>query len=143
MKVAYESKVHATHEPAAPINIHVLDLISAVGDALDYADGRDIADLIRQPSEQFTLWARHDDDEKIVYLDGVDRALKIRGIHQKISDVVGLAPVWQKRHAPCPQCRLPTLGMFIGGDTVQCGNDECLTKLTLTEYEQYCIEESK
>lgn len=140
MKVAYESKVNATREPAAPINLHVLDLLQEIQDAYDYADDRRVADLVRRPAELFTVWIKG--AEQRAYLDGVDRALRIHRIHKKVSNTVGLDPVFQRRVAPCPECGLPTLGQWTGSDRVQCSNEDCLASFPIETYEQYVIEKA-
>lgn len=141
LKTAFESKVNATRTPSAPINLHVLSLLDEISDAILYADGRSIADLIRQPAESYQVWVKG--TEQTVYLDGVDRAIRIRRVHQKVSDVVGLAPVFQRRLAPCPSCSLLTLGTWSGTEKIECTNDHCLATFTLKDYEEYCTERSK
>lgn len=140
MKVAYESKVNATREPAAPINVHVLALIDDVSDAHLFAGGRRMADLVRQPPEAFLIWVKG--AEQKVYLDGVERALRIRRIHKKVSDAVGLSPTFQKRAAPCPKCGEFSLGQWIGEDLIFCADEDCGLTLTLDAYEAYCLEKA-
>lgn len=142
MKSAFESKINATREPAAPINLHILDLMDVVEEELHKAEGRTIADLVQQPAKKFVMWGKRVEDDKVVYLDGVDRALRIRVVHQKASDAVGLAPTWRKRHAPCPDCGIPCLGSWSGTDTIHCTNEDCLATYTLSEYETYCIDKA-
>ena len=139
MKVAYTSKVSSTPTPAVPLNLTAVVLQEAVDLAVDYAGGYRIVDLITQPSSEYHVWVR--EVEQRVFLDGVDRALAIRRIHVRVSDAVGLAPVWQRRAAPCPNCGLPLLGQWSGFSRVECKG--CETSMTLTEYNDYCLELGK
>lgn len=115
-----QTKVAFTSEPAPPLNIHALDLIHEIDDAI--ASAVVVADLVRQPN-------------------GVERALAIGKAWRKADDVIGISRPWQRRMAPCPKCDLPTLGNFAGSDTVQCSN--CGGAMTRTEYERICIIKSK
>ena len=143
MAVTYTSRVNSTPTPQAPMNVAVYDLIDEIGDVIDRAGGTGmrVADLIRQPSAGFRIWSRG--EIRDVYLDGVDRALDIRRVHARADGMVGLNRVWQKRAAPCPECHLPTLGTWIGTDTVSCANDDCDSSFTITQYEELCIEQSR
>lgn len=141
MKVAYESKVSATHEPAPPMNVWVADLLDDIDEVIDRADHLDIQALIQQPAELFHVWFKDTYQEK--YLDGVDRALAIRRIHTKVSNAVGFHPVWEKRGAPCPDCNEFSLGGWSGGDLIECVTEDCPIRLTLDDYQQYCIERVK
>lgn len=142
MKVAYESKVSATHEPAPPMNVAVADYIDEINDVIDRAGGPGIQvhNLIQQPAELFLVWIKGAQQKR--HLDGVDRALEIRRIHSRVSNVIGLEAVWRKRHAPCPNCHLPTLGSWVGSPTIECTFEDCGLVMTLDEYEQHCLEES-
>lgn len=141
MSVSYDSKVSSTPVPQAPLNLAALDLIDAIGDVIDRAGGYRIADLVRLPAEKFLLWHRGSRSE--VDLDGIARALDVRHVHVKADRMFGFSRVWQKRHAPCPECGLNTLGGWLGSDTVQCANDGCEFLATRSGYEEICISEAK
>jgi hypothetical protein len=134
MKIAYESKVSRTPEPSSPLNLPAFTLLEDIDEAQDFANGHRIADLVTRPPEIFQVWVKG--CEQKIYLDGVDRALRIRRVHRKASGMVGLHRVWQRRHAPCPRCEMPTLGGWVGGNTVECTNSECQHRMPLAEYEQ-------
>lgn len=116
------------------MNVHVFTLIEDVEEALSYAP-KGIRLLLLQPPEPFEVWS--DGKERTLYLDGAERAMWIRKVHQKVSDVVGFAPVWRQRHAPCPECGLPYLGSWSGTEVIECRNEECLVRYTLEEYATY------
>jgi hypothetical protein len=140
MKVAYQSKVSGTKEPAVPLNLNVVVLLDDIDELDSFVEGYRIQDLVMQPAKEFHDWIKG--VEQRVFLDGVDRSLRVRRVHQRVSDAVGFAPVWQRRAAPCPDCNLPTLGQWGGGSTVQCSNIECGMSMLLDEYEKLCIEKS-
>lgn len=141
MKVAYESKVQATREPAAPMNVMVADLLDEIGDAIDRAEGLEVRTLVQKPAELFIVWIRDVQQKK--YLDGVDRALDIARSHRRVTAVVGLHRVWDRRRAPCPNCHFPTLGSWVGSETIECTNSECQHRMPLAEYENYCIDQAR
>ena len=140
MKVAYTSKVSRTPEPQAPMNVWVADLMDEIGDVIDRAEGLRILTLIQKPAEPFIVW--HRGIRQKTYLDGVDRALDIRRVHAKVSDIVGLQPQWEKRHAPCPSCAEYTLGNWVGSDQIGCTTEDCEEVMSLSEYESYCIQKA-
>ena len=141
MKVAYESKVSATKVPAVPLNLTVVVLLDDIDELDSFVNGYRIQDLIMQPAQEFHDWING--VEQRVFYDGVDRALRVRRVHHRVSDAVGLAPVWQRRAAPCPDCLLPTLGQWGGANVVQCGNIDCGMSMPMDEYERLCIERSR
>lgn len=138
-KTALQSRVSSTPEPACPINPRVDELIHDIGDVVDRADNLRVADLVRQPAMEFHLWVG--DYQQRRYLDGVQRALDVKRVHSRANAILGFDRVWQKRHAPCANCGLPTLGNFIGDSFIQC--TDCEYVMSLDEYEAYCNELSK
>lgn len=138
MKIVYESKVRSSKEPQAPMDVRVADLLDEIADVIDRVDGLRVADLIQQPPARFILWVR--DVRRVRYLSGVDRALDIRRVHVKANKAIGLEKVKQKRHAPCPDCGLPTLFNWVGESTVFCSDGECGFVMPLDEYDGYCAE---
>lgn len=134
-----EARVGGTKEPPSPLNVHVLDQVDALWDALDYAGGPNahIRDLINQPAEEWLLGGRR------VMRDGVDRALEIRRVHAKAVETIGLNKIWSRRAAPCPECHLPMLGNYAGEDIISCTNPDCLARFTREEYDAHCVEQSK
>lgn len=112
-------------------------------DAIFRAGGEhsQVATLINKPEEKFSVWQRGKPRE--VYLDGVDRALGIRKAWRKADQIIGLSRTWQRRHAPCPECCLPTLGGWVGEDTVHCSNADCGIAFSRTEYEYLCLNQGK
>lgn len=139
MKVAYESKVNATHEPAAPLDLHVIDLLGDIADVQEMVDGYEVRDLVMQGPREYLIWVR--DVQQRVDLDGVDRALRVRRVHRRATNMTGLAPSRQRRKAPCPDCNMPTLGQWSGTHVVDC--PECELSMSLVEYELYCVEQSR
>ena len=137
MSVAYSSKVNSTPVPQAPLDLSVYDLLDEIGDVVDRVGGYRIADLVRLPAEKYLLWRR--DSRVEVHLDGVGRALDVLRVHTKADRMVGLNRVWQKRHAPCPRCKLPTLGTWLGSDTIHCATEDCGSAFTRDQYEQHCV----
>ena len=141
MSVSYDSRVSSTPVSQAPLNLAAVDLIDAIGDVIDRAGGYRIADLVRLPGEKFLLWRRGSRRE--AELDGIDRALDVRHVHVKADRMVGFSRVWQKRHAPCPECKLPTLGVWLGSETIHCANEDCGSSFTRDQYDQHCVTLSK
>lgn len=133
-----QSRVKSTPEPACPVDPRVDELLVDIGDTLDRCDGLRIADLIQQPSMRFIVWYK--DQRRERYLDGCDRALAVRGAHLRANKILGFDRIRQRRHAPCPQCSLPTLGNWIGDSTITCSDEGCGAAITLTDYEIYCCE---
>jgi hypothetical protein len=117
-----EAKVSGTQEPAIPLNLHVLDLISEIEALIHYVHGVPIADVIR--------WS-----------DGIRRALDIGKVYKKADGVIGLSRKWTRRMSPCPKCQLRTLGSFAGSDSIQCTN--CGGVMTRDEYARVTIIQSK
>lgn len=127
-KTALQSKVSMTSEPSSPYNVKVADLIDDVDEVVRRDGGMPVRDLVTQPVTRF-------DDR---WLSGVDRALEIRKMHGRADAIVGLGRVWERRHAPCPDCGLRTLGQWSGDDQIFCTNNDCSTSLSKDEYEQWC-----
>lgn len=140
-KVDYESKVSSTPQPGPPMNTWVFDLVDEIDEAIDRVDQMTIARLVQEPAELFHVWVK--DVHEKHYLDGVDRAMEIRRVHTRVCKAVGLHPVWEKRGAPCPHCNEFNLGTWLGADLIECTTEDCPARLTLDEYEQYCLERVK
>lgn len=140
---SYTSKVHGTHDPQPPFNVGALDLIDEIGDVIDRAGGLGVRvdNLIREPDAEFLVWQHGSPVKK--GLSGVFRALAIRRVHAKAEVVAGVNKSWQRRAAPCPHCRLPTLGTWAGSDTINCSNEDCGAAFTRNEYDVHCFVESK
>lgn len=141
VKGGFEPRVNASREPGAPLNLHVMTLLEDIDVVYSVVDGYQIRDLVMQPPQEYRVWAR--DIERMVQLDGVDKALRVRRVHQRASYAVGLAPVRDKRVAPCPQCRNNSLGQWGGTDVIDCDTEDCGLKMPLRTYELYCIELSR
>lgn len=122
--VSYEARVTGSKEPPTPLHVGIVDLIDEIWAVTSAAEGYKAVDLV-------TL------------TEGVDRALRIRHVHAKAANAVGFDKVWQRRAAPCPECRMPTLGQWIGDDLIICSSQECLASFTKTEYENFCFTESQ
>jgi hypothetical protein len=138
VKIVYESKVRATHEPQCPMDVRVDELLTDIADVVDRCDHLRVADLIQQPAMKFKIWYRDRVDTK--YLAGYQRALDIRRVHARANAILGFDRIYQKRHAPCPNCNLPTLGNYVGDSTVLCSDKECGAVMSLDEYDRHCAE---
>lgn len=138
-KTALQSRVKSTPEPACPIDPRVDELLIDIADVIDRADGLRVADLIQQPAMKFIIWFR--DMRRERYLDGVSRALAIRRVHTRANQILGFDRIRLKRHAPCPECGMPTLGQWIGEATVDCSDCEFL--MSFDDYDLYCIDLSE
>ena len=135
-KTALQSRVKSTPEPACPIDPRVDELLIDIADVLDRCDNLRVQDLVSQPAMKFIVWFR--DRRREAYLTGVDRALAIRRVHVRANAILGFDRIRLKRHAPCPECRLPALGQWIGDSNVECS--ECEFVMTLDDYDQYCLD---
>ena len=135
-KTALQSRVKSTPEPACPLDPRVDELLTDIEDVIDRTDGLRVADLVQQPAMKFIVWFK--DQRRETYLTGIDRALAIRRVHARANAILGFDRIWVKRHAPCPQCGLPTLGTFIGDSKIECR--DCAFVMTLDEYSQYLLE---
>jgi hypothetical protein len=135
-KTALQSRVKSTPEPACPLDPRVDELLTDIEDVIDRTDGLRVADLVQQPAMKFIVWFK--DDRRETYLTGIDRALAIRRVYARANAILGFDRIWVKRHAPCPQCGLPTLGAFIGSSNIECR--DCAFVLSLDEYSQYLLE---
>lgn len=138
VKGDFEPRVNASREPGAPLDLHVMTLLEDIDTILVMVRGYQIRDLVMQPAQEHLSWVR--EVQQIVELDGVDKALRVRRVHQRASYAVGLFPIRDKRVAPCPQCLNNTLWQWGGSDIVDCDNQDCGAKIPLRAYELYCIE---
>ena len=119
------SRVSSSSEPKSPLNLTVVDLIEAIRILLHGPAGLySIRDLITLPN-------------------GPQLALLVRRLHSKADGIIGLKKVWQRRHAPCPDCSLPTLGGWAGDDVIRCTASGCGTVMSKSAYEDYCELQSK
>lgn len=118
------ARVSASKEPTTPLNVTVVDLIDDIGSILVRSQGYLMRDLVTLPG-------------------GVALALDVWRAHAKAEGIIGLQKVWQRRHAPCPECGLRTLGGWLGGDDIFCTNSACATVLNKDDYEAWCEAESK
>lgn len=137
LTVEHGSKVSATQEHSAPVNLVALDLLDEIDDALRRAAGARVGDLITRPPERFVVWCSG--KRRQMYLPGVDRALAIGDVWRKADSLIGLSRTWLRRPAPCPRCGESTLGMWGGEETVHCTSSACSTSFSLSEYERFCI----
>lgn len=137
-KTALQSRVKSTPEPACPVDPRVDELLIDIADIIDRCDNLRVQGLSQQPAMKFIVWIR--DVRREVFLSGVDRALAIRRVHVRANAILGFDRVWLRRHAPCPECGLPTLGAYVGDNTVGCRNDDCGLSLSLDDYDKYCLE---
>ncbi|WP_207760578.1 hypothetical protein [Mycolicibacterium sphagni] len=119
-----QSKVKGSAEPKAPLNLTVMDLIAEIGALIRRVDGYQIRDLI-------TLTG------------GLEIALDVRAAHSKADGIIGLQRIWERRRVPCPECKLPTLGGWVGEEKIYCTNSDCGTTLTKAQYEDYCEVKSR
>lgn len=111
-------------EPPTPLNVTVVDLIDDITSILIRSQAYLMRDLITLPG-------------------GVDLAMDVWRAHAKAEGICGLQKVWERRHAPCPECGLSTLGGWLGGDEIICTNSQCYTSLSKEQYEEYCDLKSK
>lgn len=133
---AQTSKVSATKEPQSPLNLAAETMVTDIDEVLSRVGNYLIRDLVSQPRQRFKTWRR--DAEQLVYWDGVDLALQVRAVHARAVSLLGFEPQWQVRPAPCWSCQLPSLGQFIGSETVECST--CGARKTVADYQRYCIE---
>lgn len=137
-KTALQSRVRSTPEPACPLDPRVDELVTDIADVLDRTDGLRVADLIRQPAMKFIIWIK--DSRRERFLEGWQRAIDIRRVHARANSILGYDRIWVRRHAPCPECGLPTLGTYVGAPKVECRDDDCGYSMLLDDYDAYCIE---
>ena len=130
-----QTKVAFSSTPATPLDVGTLDLIDEIDDVIDRTGGLSIADLIRQPEQEFILWSRG--SRRAVFLDGVQRALDVSRVWRKADGVIGLTRKWQQRLGTCPRCTLRTLGNFAGEDAVTCSS--CGGVMTRDEYDRITL----
>jgi hypothetical protein len=136
IRMAHTSKVSRTPAPQVPLNITVTDLIDEIGDVIDRTDNLPVRDLILRPAQLFRIWVKGKPHEK--WIDGVDRAIDIGRVNDRVRGVVGLHRIRQARAAPCPACNEHTLSSWVGDDTVSCTDEECGVFMTLDDYDKYC-----
>jgi hypothetical protein len=134
-KVDYESKVNASREPGTPLNLHVMALLDDIASVLRMVDGYQIRDLVMLPAREYLIWVR--EVEQLKELDGVDRALRVQRLHQRLTHMVGLAPVRDARAAPCPNCGENLLGQWGGTEVIDCQG--CDLKMPKIDYEEWCL----
>lgn len=134
-KTALQSRVKSTPEPACPIDPRVDELLADIGDVIDRTDGLRVQDLIQQPAMKFIIWHKDKRSERFLY--GYERALDIRRVHARANAILGYDGIWQKRHAACPECDMPCLGSWSGGDHVECTN--CNMRMTRDDYDRWCL----
>lgn len=133
-----ESKVSLSKEPQSPLNLAAETLVGDIDDVLSRVGHYLVRDLVAHPSTRFKVW--RGDCEQLVYWDGADLALQIKRIHDRAISLLGFERQWQRRTAPCWECRLPCLGQFLGSATVECSN--CGVRKSDTDYQTYCLEQA-
>jgi len=119
-----------------PMNVHADALERYAADVLARTGGLRVADLARQPPQEFLVWARGRRVSRL--LSGVARALALRSAHRRLVRAVGLHPQWRPRVAPCPRCSGKTLGQWGGSDMVECAG--CTWSAPSSQYLQYCVD---
>lgn len=122
--------ISSSPTPSVPLNVHCLDVMDLVDEALDRAKGLRINDLIRQPATEFSVWTGGRLQQR--FLDGVERALQVGKAWKAADEIAGISRAWMRRHAPCPGCNLRTLGQFAGSNTVTCSS--CGLSMTSDDY---------
>lgn len=137
-------RVSGSKEPPAPYDVNVDAEIVAVLEAVFRAGGWkvQIRDLVSRPVEPFDVW-RKGAMLRNFPLSGVERALDLRRIHNRVDQMVGLTRVWMRRQARCPECDLRTLGMWSGDDTIRCTNSDCAAIVSLNDYESLCVAQGR
>lgn len=138
---ALQSRVSSTPEPACPLDPRVDELLVDIADVIDRTDNLRVADLVQQPTMKFIVWTK--DQRRARYLEGWQRAVDIRSVHTRANAILGFDRIRVKRHAPCPECNLPTLGTWIGDNTIECSDEECGLVMSLDEYDAHCLELSQ
>lgn len=131
------AKVSSSSDPGTPINLHVLDVLDELQQALDLAGGAGarIADVINRPMESYQI--RHHGGWRDLDMDGVQVALNVSRTWKRAYSASGLSLTWERRAVKCPRCDLPTLGSTAGSGTVSCSN--CGGVMTRDEYDRICI----
>ena len=114
-----QAKVKGSGEPKAPLNMTVVDLIGRIDWLLPQVCNMRARDLIST--------AR-----------GLRVAADVRDVWRKSEHMIGLQRHWERRHANCPKCDLPTLGNWVGEDLIRCSNSECAAVLSKSDYELHC-----
>jgi hypothetical protein len=137
-KTTMQSRVKSTPEPACPLDPRVDELLVDLWDVIDRTDGLRVNDLIQQPAMKFILWHRDARTER--YLEGWQRAVDIGRVHARANAILGFDRIRVNRHAPCPECGLPTLSTYVGESTVFCRDEECGFMMSLDQYDDYCAE---
>lgn len=107
-------------EGSSPLNVSVFDLCRDIETLAVSVGGYRIRDLVTLPG-------------------GVETALEVRALHSRADAIVGLGRVWERRRAVrCPECDLPSLGQWLGEETIYCTNSTCAIAMTKGEYEERC-----
>lgn len=121
-----QTRVASSSEPSAPLDVRVVDLIDRI-------------DTLAHRLCGFRgVLARN-----VVSSRGVPFAADIRSMWSQAEDICGFQRVWQRRHAPCPECGLPSLGGWAGEDVIRCTSSDCGALMSKTAYEDYCELQSK
>lgn len=126
------AKVNSSREPQAPLNVRALDLADEIREVIGWVDAP-VRDLVSKPGVLFGGRL----------LSGVDRVLAVGRVWRSADQLIGFEPQFERRAAPCPECLLPTLGMWQGSGTVMCTNSDCAITMPLEEYEKHCIVKSR
>ncbi|SHT53908.1 Uncharacterised protein [Mycobacteroides abscessus subsp. abscessus] len=116
-----QTRVASSSEPSTPLDVRVVDLIDRI-DTLAHRLCGFVGVLARN----------------VVSNHGVVMAADIRSVWSQAEDICGFQRVWQRRHGPCPECGLPTLGGWVGDELIRCTNSGCAAVLTKGKYEEHC-----
>lgn len=136
-QTALSSKVSRSMSPQPPLNLQALDLAGECDILLSRIGNVLIQDLLRRSATRYDCFIGGKFTQQM--LDGVDLALAVRVLHKKAESMVGLAPVYERRRAPCPRCQLPTLGTIVGSGLISCSSSECQWSGPTSEYEAHCL----
>ena len=136
-QTALQSKISRSMRAQPPLDVNVLSVRDEAEQLLAKIGNLLVRDLCRQQPQLYDVWRHGKYTQQ--YLDGVDLALEIRRLHRRVESMVGLAPAFEKRRAPCPRCGLSTLGCIIGSGSVVCSNGDCGWVGTDDSYQAHCL----
>ncbi len=131
------TKVQGSADPGTPLQLHVVDLIDEISQFLAWVDGVRVADLINRPLLSYER--RY--GGRILEADGVYLALGISRLWGRAEAQIGLQREYARRFGECPSCDQPSLGAYIGDDTIVCST--CGDSMSWLEYRKLTLKRAR
>lgn len=103
-----------------------------------------VAGMLQLEPHERTAWTAQGEpirdargDREVVERTGLDGALKLLSLHQRVRQVTGRTVLVHRLTPCCPYCDQPTLIRRNGADQVECENPDCAKKIREKHYDWF------